>query len=48
MPKRENWVPMKLTYLGDVHALLTMPGGGKLSLPEADSGDEQRKPKGQG
>lgn len=47
MGKRENWVPMRLTYLGDVHALL-MGGGGKNSIVAHDSGDTPRKPKGQG
>jgi hypothetical protein len=47
MTSRETWVPMKLTYLGDVHALLKMPGGGKLSLAANDPGDMPKKPKGQ-
>ena len=46
--KQEHWVPMRLTYLGDVHALLKMPGGGKNSIMEHDTGDTPRKPKGQG
>jgi len=46
MTKLEHWVPMRLTYLGDVHELLKMPGGGKLSLVADDSGDAPRKPKG--
>jgi hypothetical protein len=47
MSKREHWVPMELTFLGDVHALL-MGGGGKLSIVADDSGDAPRKPKGLG
>jgi hypothetical protein len=47
MTKLEHWAPMKLTYLGEVHALL-MGGGGKLSIVAADSGDAPRKPKGLG
>ena len=47
MTKREDWVPMELKHLGDVHALL-MGGGGKLSIPSDDSGDAPRKPKGLG
>jgi hypothetical protein len=47
MSKQAQWVPMELTYLGDVHALL-MGGGGKLSIPDNDTGDAPRKPKGLG
>jgi hypothetical protein len=47
MNKLERWVPMKLTYLGDVRSLLR-GGGGKLSVVAADTGDAPRKPKGQG
>jgi hypothetical protein len=46
MVKLEQWVPMKLTYLGDVSSLLSSAGG-KLSLPASDS-DQPRKPKGLG
>jgi hypothetical protein len=46
MSKQAQWVPMKVTYLGDVHTLLT-GGGGKLSPPDYDSGD-MYKPKGLG
>jgi hypothetical protein len=45
--KQEQWVPMELRYLGEVHALL-MGGGGKLSIVADDSGDAPRKPKGLG
>ena len=47
MSKQAQWVPMELTYLGDVHALLT-GGGGKLSIVANDTGDAPRKPKGLG
>lgn len=47
MEKHEKWVPMKLTHLGDVRALL-LGGGGKLSVIQDDTGDAPRKPKGQG
>jgi hypothetical protein len=43
--KGSSWVTMKLTYVGDVHALL-QGGGGKLSPNAFDTGDV-RKPKGQ-
>ena len=42
--KREQWVPMTLTHLGDVGTLL-QGGGGKLSLTGGDPGD-LRKPSG--
>ena len=38
---------MRLTYLGDVHALLKDARGGKLSLVANDPGDTPKKPKGQ-
>ena len=44
---KETWEPMKLNSVGHVGDVLQMPGGGKLSLVADDSGDEQRKPKGQ-
>jgi hypothetical protein len=47
MSKQAQWAPMVLTYLGDVHAML-MGGGGKLSIPTEDTGDNPRKPKGLG
>jgi hypothetical protein len=47
MSKQAQWVPMELTHLGDVHALL-MGGGGKLSVMADDTGDAPRKPKGLG
>jgi hypothetical protein len=43
--KGSYWVAMKLTYVGDVHALL-QGGGGKLSTVGGDPGD-LRKPTGQ-
>jgi hypothetical protein len=46
MIKLEHWVPMTLTYLGDVSSLLRTAGG-KLSTPGADT-DAPRKPKGLG
>jgi hypothetical protein len=42
--KREKWVVMRLSHLGDVQTLIH-GGGGKLSTPTNDSGDI-RKPKG--
>jgi hypothetical protein len=38
---------MTLCYLGDADKLI-QSGGGKLSIPQADTGDVARKPKGQG
>jgi hypothetical protein len=46
MPKR-TWERMTLGLVGHVGEVLQMPGGGKLSLMADDTGDEQRKPKGQ-
>lgn len=40
-----NWEPMKLEHLGDLRDVI-QGGGGKLSIPLADSGDI-RKPQGQ-
>jgi hypothetical protein len=37
---------MTLTYINDVHALVQMPGGGKVSTSAGDTGDP-RKPPGQ-
>jgi hypothetical protein len=42
------WEPMKLGLVGHVGDVLQMPGGGKLSVPADDTGDEARQPKGQG
>ena len=47
MMKPNQWIPMKLTYVGDVHALLTM-GGAKLTIVAGDPGEEMRKPPGMG
>lgn len=44
--KQSMWVPMQLTYLGNVHGLLQQ-GGGKLSPVTNDPG-EPRKPSGSG
>jgi hypothetical protein len=43
---RQNWEPMKVTYVGHM-AEVVRGGGGKLSLTAADTGDI-RKPRGQG
>jgi hypothetical protein len=45
---KETWEPMKLKRVGHVGDVLQMPGGGKLSVPADDTGDEARQPKGQG
>ena len=47
MLTKRTWEPMKLELVGHVGDVLQMPGGGKLSTPSEDTGDEQRKPKGQ-
>lgn len=44
---RQPWESMQVAYLGTV-ADLVRGGGGKLSLPSADSGEPVRKPSGQG
>lgn len=41
------WQKPSLQRVGDVGEVFKMPGGGKLSLLADDSGDAQRKPKGQ-
>lgn len=41
--KHSEWVPMQLTYLGNVQALLQQ-GGGKLSSFEGDSGEPRKVP----
>jgi hypothetical protein len=41
------WEKPALRRVGDVGEIFQFPGGGKLSLVSDDSGDEQRKPKGQ-
>jgi hypothetical protein len=46
--KRVVWQRPSLKYVGHVGEIFQFPGGGKLSLTADDSGDEQRKPKGQG
>jgi hypothetical protein len=44
--RKTDWQAMRLVHVGNVAEALRMPGGGKLSIVAADSGDEQRKPKG--
>ncbi len=44
--QRKQWMPMKMTHLGDVRTLLK-GGGGKLSLTGGDPG-ENRKQQGGG
>jgi len=44
---RADWSKPSLQSVGDIGNVFQMPGGGKLSIPTDDSGDEQRKPKGQ-
>ena len=41
------WHKPTLQRVGDVGEVFKMPGGGKLSLTADDSGDSDRKPKGQ-
>jgi hypothetical protein len=41
------WQKPRLQRVGDVGDVFKMPGGGKLSLTADDSGDSDRKPKGQ-
>ena len=41
--KQSMWIPMQLTYLGNVQALLQQ-GGGKLSSFEGDSGEPRKVP----
>jgi len=43
---REDWEPIRMTYVGHM-ADVIQGGGGKLSLNSADTGDI-RKPRGQG
>jgi hypothetical protein len=45
--KKAGWQRPSLKYVGHVGEIFQFPGGGKLSLVADDSGDEQRKPKGQ-
>lgn len=44
--ERLPWEPMGLEPLGKVSEVVRI-GGGKLSLPFDDKGDDPRKPKGQ-
>jgi hypothetical protein len=41
--KHATWVPMRLTYLGDVHAFLRQ-GGGKVSILTGDPGEPRKVP----
>ena len=41
------WQKPTLQRVGDVGNVFKMPGGGKMSLQADDSGDSNRKPKGQ-
>jgi hypothetical protein len=45
--KGSSWVAMKLTYIGDVAALLHA-GGGKLSLVGGDPGESRKQQGGPG
>jgi hypothetical protein len=41
--KQPMWVPMQLTYLGNVQSLL-QGGGGKLSSDQGDPGEPRKVP----
>ena len=41
------WQKPTLRRVGDVGNVFKMPGGGKMSLNADDTGDANRKPKGQ-
>jgi hypothetical protein len=43
---KQPWEPMQLTYVGSV-AEIVKQGGGKLSTPGGDTGEQIRKPKGE-
>ena len=43
---KRPWEPMRLEGLGGLADVL-QGGGGKLSIPQDDTGDDPRKPKGQ-
>jgi hypothetical protein len=43
---RLPWQAMQITPVGRISEIVQI-GGGKLSLPFEDSGDDPRKPKGQ-
>jgi len=45
--KGNSWVAMKLTYIGEVHALL-QGGGGKLSTTGGDPGESRKQVGGSG
>ena len=41
--KQHEWVPMQLTYLGNVQAFLQQ-GGGKVSILTGDPGEPRKVP----
>jgi hypothetical protein len=43
---RKDWEPMEVKDVGHVGEVLK-GGGGKLTIPTNDTGDDPRKPKGQ-
>ncbi len=45
--RRSAWTPPTVTYVGTVADVVRFPCGGKLSIVAKDSGDVQKKPKGQ-
>lgn len=44
---RHIWTQMTLTRIGRIQEVVR-GGGGKISIPQEDSGDDPRKPKGLG
>jgi len=46
MDTKKAWEPMKLSPVGHISEVVEL-GGGKLSIPSEDTGEEFRKPKGQ-
>ena len=44
---KSGWVSPKLRYLGRVADVINMPGGGKTSTKQSDTGDLPLKPPGQ-
>ena len=44
---KKAWASPKLKYLGRVADVVNMPGSGKTSTKQADSGDPPLKPPGQ-
>lgn len=45
--KAQSWRSPTLRYLGRVADVVNMPGGGKTSTKQADTGDPPLKPPGQ-